>query len=208
MPYNWASSNLGLKADSVQEVLEWITTNSNGYTFCFPPTSMGPDILFFLQSEPSGELLLVALQAKRYKEVETRELAYGVKSVTPDYFWKSKQIKEEAIQKSAYIVEGTEQPTADLFMKALKKIPLAVKIPNADYPILRIFASAPGDANLERTVPRSSLRGKVKNFLAQQNPDKHPIASLDIKKLNEVEERFTYQWLKGVTQASLLAREH
>ncbi|PVG00051.1 hypothetical protein CPB86DRAFT_872254 [Serendipita vermifera] len=211
-PYSWASPNLGVQEDSVEGVLDWVMTNSNGYTFCFPPSSMGPDILFFLQSESSGELLLVALQAKGYEKVEKEALIHGINSVSPDYFWKSKNEEERIIWKSPYIVKKTERRAADRFMKALKTIPSAAEIPGAVYPILRVFASAPVPANLERTLPvstrRGTLRGTITELLTGHNPENQPVACLNMKTFDEVGKKFTDQWLRGQTESSLLSREH
>jgi hypothetical protein len=96
-PSGWASSNMGLRAESVEVVLEWLTTNRNRYIFCFPPESMGPDLLFFIRSERSQKLVLVALQAKAYKNVAKRDLLHGILSVTPEFFWKQKYTKASVV---------------------------------------------------------------------------------------------------------------
>jgi hypothetical protein len=89
-PSSGPSSNIGLSPHSNTEVLEWISTNSLSYPFCFPPESFGPDILCFLQSKQSGKLLLVLIQAKHYKKVEKQDLIEGVRTVTPAWLWRSK----------------------------------------------------------------------------------------------------------------------
>jgi hypothetical protein len=85
-----SSSNIGLLATSGEEVLEWISTNNDQFTFCFPPESFGPDILFFVRSTVSGRLLLVVTQARKYDNVRKENLLQGVRTVTPSWFWKSK----------------------------------------------------------------------------------------------------------------------
>jgi len=87
------SSNFGSIAESGAEVLEWISTNPNKFTFCFPPPSLGPDILFFVRSTYSKLLLLVVIQAKKYEVVTKATLLHGVRTVTPSWFWKSKDLK-------------------------------------------------------------------------------------------------------------------
>jgi hypothetical protein len=88
-----SSSNVGFVADSGEEVLEWISTNNDQFTFCFPPESFGPDLLFFVRSKVSGRLLLVIIQAKKYDVVKKEALIHGVRTVTPSWFWKCKDKK-------------------------------------------------------------------------------------------------------------------
>ena len=92
-PSSGPSSNFGSLADSPEEVLAWISTNTSQCAFCFPLESFGPNLLFFLRSKVSGELLLVALQAKNYTVVGKDDLIEGVRTVTPSWFWKSKDKK-------------------------------------------------------------------------------------------------------------------
>ena len=87
------SSNVGLLALRGEDVVEWISTNKDQFTFCFPPESCGPDILFYLRSKNSGCLVLVTVQCKKYDTVELSDLVKGVRSVTSSWFWKSKDKK-------------------------------------------------------------------------------------------------------------------
>ena len=88
------SSSLGFSANSGQEVLEWISTNKGQSTFCFPPSTFGPDILFFIRSQQEPRrLLLVVVQAKKYGDVKKEDLIKGVRTTTPSWFWKSKDAK-------------------------------------------------------------------------------------------------------------------
>jgi hypothetical protein len=90
-PASGPSSNVGFLAESGKEVLQWVTTNNNQITFCFPPESFGPDLLFFLRRKNSGELLLVMIQAKISRDrVERLTLMTGIRTVTPSWFWKRK----------------------------------------------------------------------------------------------------------------------
>lgn len=86
------SSNVGFLAQTDDAVLNWISENKESYAFCFPTEFTGPDILFYLRSKATGELLLVAMQAKNYQDVDKQTLVQGVQSVTPP-FWKSKDKK-------------------------------------------------------------------------------------------------------------------
>lgn len=84
------SSNIGIVATS-GEVVEWLTTHR--FTFCFPRESFGPDVLFFLRHKTSKKLLLVTIQAKNYESVDRQTLMKGIRTVTPSWFWKSKDMK-------------------------------------------------------------------------------------------------------------------
>jgi len=78
----------------------------------------------------------------------------------------------------------------------------------ASYPILRIFASWPGEANLERslewkeerrgTPARNSHAGSV------EDGDGHPLARLRLDKFNKVGRRPDALWLKGDTEGKLV----
>jgi len=87
------SSNVGFLAKDDEEVLEWISENNKHYTFCFPPESAGPDIFFYIRSKITQRLLLVAIQARKYKKINRACLIQGVRSVTPSWFWRSKDKK-------------------------------------------------------------------------------------------------------------------
>ena len=87
------SSNIGFRAEKGEDILSWISTNKTQITFCLPPKHFGPDLLFFLRSKVSGKLLLVMAQCKNYSEVSLKDLIVGVRTVTPDWLWKSKDIK-------------------------------------------------------------------------------------------------------------------
>ena len=92
-PTSGPSSNVGHLAKSGKEVLQWITTNNCQFTICFPPSSFGPDLLFFLRHKESGKRLLVMVQAKNYGNVERSTLMEGIRTVSPSWFWRSKDMK-------------------------------------------------------------------------------------------------------------------
>ncbi len=87
------SSSIGFIAVSGEEVLEWIETNEDKYSFCFPPESFGPDILFYLRCQRSQKLLLAAVQCKKYEEVGLDCLVHGLRTVSPPWFWRSKNLE-------------------------------------------------------------------------------------------------------------------
>ena len=91
-PTSGPSSNIGIVATS-GEVVEWLTTNTHRFRFCFPPESFGPDVLFFLRHKTSKKLLLVTIQAKNCESVDRQTLMKGIRTVTPSWFWKSKDMK-------------------------------------------------------------------------------------------------------------------
>ena len=70
------SSNVGFLAKTDDDVLNWISENQNCYAFCFPIESAGPDLFFYVRSKATRGLLLVALQAKKYVELEKRTLVH------------------------------------------------------------------------------------------------------------------------------------
>ena len=92
-PGSGPSSNIGFRAAEGEDVLSWISTNEGQITFCLPPKHFGPDLLFFLRSKVSGKLLLVMAQCKNYSQVPLNDLILGVRTVTPDWLWKSKDTK-------------------------------------------------------------------------------------------------------------------
>ena len=92
-PSSGPSPNIGFQAQSGRDVLDWISTNKDQSTFCFPPESFGPDILLFIQSKASEKLLLVLIQAKKYNDVKKGPLIHGVRTINPAWFWKSKDTK-------------------------------------------------------------------------------------------------------------------
>jgi hypothetical protein len=87
------SSNIGFRASTGEDILSWMSTNEGQFTFCLPPIQFGPDLLFFLRSKVSGKLLLVMVQCKNYSDVALDDLVTGVRTVTPDWLWKSKDTK-------------------------------------------------------------------------------------------------------------------
>jgi hypothetical protein len=85
------SSSIGFIA-APDEVSEWIETDDK-FTFCFPPESFGPDILFYLRSQSSQKLLIAAVQCRKYDEVDQNCLIHGLRTVSPPWFWRSKDLK-------------------------------------------------------------------------------------------------------------------
>jgi hypothetical protein len=84
---------VGFRALNDQDIFNWISENKENYAFCFPTEKAGPDLFFYIRSKKTQELLLVAVQAKNYQHVENAILIHGVRTVTPSWFWKSKDLK-------------------------------------------------------------------------------------------------------------------
>ena len=226
------ASNVGFKAESDAEVLEWISTNRDRFTFCFPTPSFGPDLLFFVRSTRSKSLLLVVVQAKRYEVVPKATLIHGVCTVTPSWFWKNKDTKvcsfyrlfasasvdlsflrvQHATAATApFIGKGIGDCAAELD-KVLKKILPGLTAGDADYPVLRVFASWPGEPNLERTLEWKEERkggeqkGGKRNMSMDNtvDPDHHPLATLDLAIFNEVGKKLDQDWFRGVEEKVLV----
>ena len=92
-PLSGPACNIGFSAESGNEIVEWVTTNKQRAAFCFPPETFGPDVLCFIRSKQCGRLLLIVMQAKNYTKVQKEDVVHGVRTVTPSFFWKSKDKK-------------------------------------------------------------------------------------------------------------------
>jgi hypothetical protein len=91
-PSSGPFSNVGLLAQSHCEVLEWISTNALQFSFCFPLEAVDPDVLFFVRHKKTSQLLLLMVQAWNYSTVDLESLITGVRTVTPSWLWKSKNM--------------------------------------------------------------------------------------------------------------------
>ena len=240
-PHCGPSSNIGFLAYSGEEVSEWISTNKDQFTFCFPQESFGPDLLFFVRSKVSGRLLLVVVQAKKYDIVEKRVLIHGVRTITPSWFWKSKDAKVSTFYRLFspasidLIIVLLQYPTANTApfitndsndcpklatqtKDVLAKIPLGLKTEDADYPVLRVFASWEGEANLERTLDwkektnkKNSARTNTQPISKQEtgeddveDPDHHPLATLHLANFRKVGEKLDQNWFRGDVEQKLV----
>ena len=100
-------------------------------------------------------LLLVAIQARHYKEVKKSCLVQGVCTITPSWFWKSKNTKVAVTQnlhltsldfQTQYQLPDEIQPSssdiAAHFYNALLKIDPSITIMNASYPVLHCIVAS------------------------------------------------------------------
>lgn len=70
----------------------------------------------------------------------------------------------------------------------MSNIPLGLKVNGAEYSVLRVFASLPGEAKLERTLEWDEDVGNVKD------PDGHPLATLHLANFKEGGEKLDEIW--------------
>jgi hypothetical protein len=93
-PSSGPSSDVGYLPQTYDDVVNWFSENNEQYTFCFPLESVGPDIFCWVRSVETGRLLLLAMQGKQYNSaIDKTTLVEGVRTVTPSWFFKSKDIK-------------------------------------------------------------------------------------------------------------------
>jgi hypothetical protein len=88
-PVSWnagSSDRLGLKAQSPEDVLKFLE-NPDGKAFLFPGNHMGADLLCFLQTEETKELVLAAFQSKVTPELDPGAWKKAIDSVTPKFFY-------------------------------------------------------------------------------------------------------------------------
>ncbi|KAJ7512372.1 hypothetical protein B0H11DRAFT_479554 [Mycena galericulata] len=145
----------------------------SGSFICFPPNGMGPDLIFVLRvldgSSPAP-LLWVAVQAK-YSEVPphlgAETLRDAVRSVTPQRFWINKAGNHYAPVANPTLVDDT--------LRALKKLPNRMESGAGTYSLLRVVASCPVPAKMERADGWTSQ----KRVHYDDADDKHPIACLN-----------------------------
>lgn len=185
------SSNVTFLAKTDDDVLKWISENKDSYAFCFPTEAAGPDFYFYLRHKATEKLLLVALQAKHYDDVDKATLIQGVRTVTPSLFGKSKGEK------------GPLSVVASRFLDALMNFERRTTIVHAAYPIFRVFASWPGDPKLERTQGLEELKGgnatKSRAEVDEDSvdvidPDMHPLATLHLATLNAFSSKHVKSW--------------
>ncbi|KAF8309783.1 hypothetical protein F5887DRAFT_1091838 [Amanita rubescens] len=88
-PVSWnsgSSDRLGLKAQSPEDVLKFLE-NPDGKAFLFPDNHMGADLLCFLQTEETKELILAAFQSKVTPDLNLGTWKKAINSVTPKFFY-------------------------------------------------------------------------------------------------------------------------
>jgi len=225
-PASGPSSNIGFRAATGEDILSWMSTNEGQFTFCLPPEHFGPDLLFFLRSKVSGKLLLVMVQCKNYSDVALGDLTTQVRTVTPDWLWKSKDTKACTIlgflhlnsdltfgggqyktAAESIFPQGSPRNAPDLAVKtmnALREIPFGLTTTNAQFPILRVFASWPADANLDRTNPKPPKT--TRKPAGKEDPprkrdgDLHPLATLHLTNFVRMSQKMDINWFRGLVE--------
>ncbi|PVF94287.1 hypothetical protein CPB86DRAFT_49890 [Serendipita vermifera] len=184
------SANIGFRANSNEDVLEWMAENKQQVAFCYPPPLMGPDILFFVQFQQSKQLILVAIQAKKHEIVDRNVLMEGVRTVTPSWFWRRRRLEYKTVD----MAPCSDEKAASRVQEILREIPNGQRFEGAEYPVLRVFASFPGRANIERTTELGRCGTSGTSTIIDD--DKHPLASLNettFAELNKAFDRLPFQ---------------
>ncbi|KAJ7163141.1 hypothetical protein C8R46DRAFT_1281524, partial [Mycena filopes] len=78
------AGRLGRTASGPEEALRWLRHRTKT-AICFPPTNMGPDLLFVLKLE-DGSLIWVAVQVKFHSKAG-RDIRPALRTTVPDKFW-------------------------------------------------------------------------------------------------------------------------
>jgi hypothetical protein len=229
-----SSSNIGFLADSGEEVLEWISTNKYRFTFCFPQALFGPDLLFFVRSKVSGGLLLVAIQAKKYDIVECAALpllGFGKarmrRCVTLSTLFAMSidlvQLQHLTANAAPFLRNDNNDCSAlaTQTKDVLANIPLGLKVEDADYPVLRVFASWEGEAKLARTIERkekkptkkkqkNAQKGEQRNLQQEavvesiSDRDRHPLATLHLGNFRKFAQEFDWNWFREDVEQQLV----
>jgi hypothetical protein len=95
------------------------------------------------------------------------------------------------------------------------KIEHSITIPNAPYPVLRIFASWPADAKLDRTQDlKKSKGGKATKSRAKvdensvdvtdSDADLHPLATLHLHNFNNISGMLAKSWYRNDTEQTVV----
>ena len=93
---------------------------------------------------------------------------------------------------------------AEATPKVLAKIPSPLST-GADYAILRVFASWPGDPGLDRSLHWKEVtqkQGKWHKMSEQQDsseldPDRHPASSLNLENFVTISQKYDSAWFLG-----------
>jgi hypothetical protein len=99
----------------------------------------------------------------------------------------------------------------------LTNVPLGLKVTGADYPVLRVFASWPGEAKLERTrewkkEQKPTTRNQTNTRILTQgssvdnidDPDLHPLATLHLANFIEAGKKLDEYWFRGDLEQKLV----
>ena len=100
--------------------------------------------------------------------------------------------------------------SASRFFDALTKIEPNITVEDACYPVLRVFASWPADATLERTLAiddkqpplkkQKTIQAKDDEDVNTCDPDLHPLAALHMPNFENISNSFAELWFKNDTE--------
>jgi hypothetical protein len=92
-------------------------------------------------------------------------------------------------------------------MNALRDIPFGLTVTNAQFPILRVFASWPGDSNLDRSKAKPPKETKARNTAGDEDlagrkkdVDSHPLATLHLENFIRMSKEMDVNWFRGVVE--------
>jgi hypothetical protein len=92
-------------------------------------------------------------------------------------------------------------------MNALQGIPSGLTVTKAQFPILRVFASWPGDSNLNRSKPNPSKKTKVRDPASNEDliakkidVDLHPLATLHLENFICMSKEMDVNWFRGLVE--------
>lgn len=83
-----SSDGIGFKAKSAHNALAFLA-DPKGKPFLFPDNHMGPDLLCFLRDKQTGELIVLLVQAKVKKQLDSKTWLSALNSINPEHFYTS-----------------------------------------------------------------------------------------------------------------------
>lgn len=186
------SATLGVNAKNPGSILSWLGHHERP-SFCFPISSMGPDVLFVLRLEDES-LIWVALQTKWSRgqggNISKKLLLQAMKSVTPSkYFLDKVSIRSNLHSILDLITTQNGQSFSPVTHPHLRDdtLNLLLNLPNrkedgaGKYSLLRVVASFPAQTRMKRYIERDP------------DADHHPIAVLNMDLIKKVTRKLSPQ---------------
>ena len=88
-------------------------------------------------------------------------------------------------------------------MNALRNIPFGLTMANTQFPILRVFASWPGDSNLNRSkLKKTKVRNPAggENLVEVNDVDLHPLVTLHLENFIRMSKEMDINWFRGLVE--------
>ncbi|KAG8828599.1 hypothetical protein FRC17_007476 [Serendipita sp. 399] len=172
------SPNIGLLTESMDQVLSWLTDNRDRYTFCFPHTLFGPDLMFFLQSVDSKRLVLVMVQVQTQPSISEDALTQAIRSVTRSWLWKRKGIEFNAPE-----VAPANKGCEELIPRTEDALNMILLGGDHNCAVMRVLVSHPTLENLQQSpAPHSPVFRLGQE--SRKNQDADPTDSDTLATLN------------------------